>query len=388
MLILKPYFDSGAGDGGGADPQIDETQKAEIAEYETFLDKGEDKLTDEEKVKYTTYKEKYATEELDPITNKPITPERKQELADIAVKVKSIQDKKEEARTKEENDFITKHTVVTKQDIYKEAEEISGFKIETDYGTAKPNTPEWVAKRETALFENAQKQYDAELQQRHPVAYRLMKFMERGGKAEDFLKPENKDFSSIKLSKTDLNTAENVYRDALATKGIKPDHIEILVTNAKDKGKLYEEANSELEAIQVVQKRQADREEEEQQRAEEDQAKVVKTFVDSLSAGIEKGINGNTIPIPDRAKFYNFIADHVVPQANGKFIIVREIDPKSLDKDLALEYWRYKGGNLTDLITKKAESLKANEIRDRVIRRIVPKGSSTSQTKFISLQDI
>ena len=75
--------------------------------------------------------------------------------------------------------------------------------------------------------------------------------------------------------------------------------------DAKDRAKLYEEAQSELEAIQTKQKFHRETQEERERLARQQAEKSEKEFLGNVVKGIEQGINGNPIPIPERKKFLN-----------------------------------------------------------------------------------
>ncbi len=382
MFINKPLFNPNQDpDNGGATGA-----EVEAAEFQSFIDKGEDKLTDEEKVKYNQLKEKYVVEETDE-DGKPLTAEAKRQIQEIETKVKAIQAKPEKDRSVEEIKYLQDNTEEIKRDVYEEVDEITGYPIKLDYGKVDPKSSEGIAKREMYIREVSQKEYDATLKERFPRAYNFMNHLANGGKEEDFFKTENKDFLSINLTKTDVASQESIYRQALSIRGNKPEQIEALVKIAKDKGNLYEESKSELEALQSKQKLDEDRKAEQEEREGAEYQKAVTTFYGTLQQQIEKGINGNAIPIPERRNFLKFIADNTIYR-DGKFTILKDVDTKNIEKELALEWFKYKGGDLKALVEKKAESVHALKIKSRIKTRVVPKASAGGDKRFVSLGEL
>jgi hypothetical protein len=383
MINYKPYFESGAGDNGGGAPP--DAAEAEAIEYQSYLDKGEDKLTDEEKVKYNSLKDKYVVEQIGE-DGKPLTPEQIKAIQEVETKVTAIRAKAEKDRTVEEIKFLQDNTEEIKPDVYELVDELSGIPIKLDYGDTDPKSPEGIVKRETFIRESAQKEYDDLLKEKFPRAYSFMSHLSKGGKEEDFFKPENQDYLSISLTKTDVATQESVYRKALAIRGNKLEHIEALVKMAKDNGKLYEESKYELEALQSKQKLDEDRQKEEEEKDNKAYKDAVVGFYDTLQKQIEKGINGNAIPIPERRTFLNFLANSTVYR-DGKFQVVRELDPKQIEKEIAMEWFRFKGGDLKAIIERKADSKLAFRMKQNIKTRVVPK-TTTTALKYKALGDL
>lgn len=379
--------DPGAGAAGGADPKAAEAAVAEAEQKEltSLLEKDETALSADEKTKLNTLKEKYEVEELDD-EGKPLSKEKKEELQKVTKRLSEIKAKPEAQRTLEEAKFLEDNT--EKQvSVYEKVDELSGKPVEVDYKDVDPTTPEGILLREEAIREQATTSYDDELKDKHPIAYQLMLHEQAGGKVEDFFKTQADDFSSITITKTDVATQESVYRKALALKGNTPDAIDILVTAAKDKGKLLDLSKSELEALQKKQ------EETENQRAataranKQKEVALTNTFFTNVDKMLQGKIQGISIPKGEHKAFTDFVAGNVILD-NGRLLYARVLDPNNLMEELAANYFRYKKGDLSKIVETKAKDLNTQKIKGRITYKITPKSGATQTKHFVPLGEL
>ncbi len=388
MNLKRIYFDPNPDGGGGSSnpPQPNNDDEAKL--FQSLYEKGEGALTEEEKKQYESLKSKFDVEELGE-DGKPLTLEQKRAIQEIETKVKTILAKPEKERSVEEVNFLKENTEIEEPDLYAQVDEITGYPIKLDYGDVDPKSPEGIAKREVFIRETAQKEYDQLLRERYPRAYAFMNHVATGGKEEDFFKPENKDYLSVSLTKTDTVAQEAFYRQALALRGNKPEQIEALVRFAKDSGKLFEESKSELEALQAKQKLEEERKLEASEREQKEYTNAVTSFYNLLQQQIEKGINGSVIPIPERRNFLKFVADNTIYDNESKrFTIIRSVDPKNIEKEMALEWFKYKGGDLKAMVEAKAKTENAIKIKKRFSTKITPRSAGATQKRIVSLGDL
>lgn len=351
-----------------------EVLKAETTELNALLEKDETVLTDVEKARLVTLKTKYNIEELDE-EGKPLTEDAKKAIKATNDRLKLISAKPENQRTAEETQFLKDNTPTPKKSLYEQVDELNGITLEVDYQGKDPLSPEGVIIREEAIANAAVEDYDAQLKEKFPRAYKFLTHLQAGGKEEDFFNVANNDFSQVTLSKTDVAGQEAVYRQALAIKGISPEQIDTLVTTAKDKGKLFDQSKIELEALQAKQKADEAKVEQQKEQAIATEEKTVKGFLTALEQTIAKGINGVQIPKAELQAFTRFMASNVYYE-NGQMIRVTRLDPATFVEELAAGYFRFKKGDLSKVVANKANNLRAEEVRKKITYKITPKGSN------------
>jgi hypothetical protein len=390
MFVNKPHFapDPDNGNGGGTPPPTTppttppagaDPAEAEVAELEGLLDKDETTLTDVEKTRFTELKGKY---DIAPTgtDGKPLTPEQVAAAKEVKVKVSAILAKAEDQRTAEEVKYLTDNTEADPTDptnVYQRVNELREFAddFEIDYKGYDPLSPEGIVEREVALEKFAIQGWENEIASKFPRGYQFLMHLSTGGKEEDFFKPENQDFKSIKLETTDKKGQETVLRNALRAKGITPAIIEVSITGLKDGGNLYEAAKAELEALQVIQTQQ------EEQRARQVQALKAKedadinAFYDAAEASIKKGFDNVSIPVAEQASFMKFLGNQI-DYHNGKLYKVKELNQKELAKELKVAYFEFKGGDLKGLVERKAKSEQALRIKGAIKHSIKPKSNA------------
>lgn len=180
-----------------------ETIKVETTELNTLLEKDEVTLTDVEKTRLADLKVKYDVVETDE-DGKPLTDEAKKAIKATNDRLKAISTKPENQRTAEETQFLKDNTPAPKKSLYEQVDELNGIALEVDYQGKDPLSPEGVIIREEAIANAAVEDYDAQLKEKFPRAYKFLTHLQAGGKEEDFFNIANNDFSQVNLSKTDV----------------------------------------------------------------------------------------------------------------------------------------------------------------------------------------
>lgn len=393
MLILKPYFDpdpapGGAGGNpapgpdpktatpppGGPDPKdtpAPPTPEAEQKELETLLTVATP--DDKQKARLAELQSKYVTEYVGD-DGKPLSAEQVKALKELQAKVDTILKKEEKDRTPEEVKFLADNTTDDNGDknLYQLVDEATGLEIKVEYGDVDPLSVDGVILRETQLAKNAQAQYETAIKTKLPRAYQFMQHLVAGGKEEDFFKPENQDFKKLTVTKEDVAGQERILRTALALKGNSPDLIDVVVTNWKDTGKLFDQSKAELEALQKSQTAREQATEQTAIRARQLEEQILGSLADGLEAAVEKGFEGIVIPPAERSKFVKFFSDRI-DYNNGRVVVSKVLDPKELNKELKLAYFEFKGGDLKSLAERTAKTLNTLKLKNGFKTVIKPK---------------
>lgn len=385
-MKINRYLDPEQGQGGSGGTGTGEDP--ELKEFETLSTQEYGKLKPEDKVKFDALKAKYEAEYVD-AEGKPLTPDQIKVYRENETKLNAILAKPEKDRTAEDIAFLKDNTEETSPNVkvYDAVDEMTGIKYDIDYGDIDPESPEGIVKRETVIREEAYKEFDNNLKANNPEGYRYLVYLEKGGKPENYFKPENRDWKAVAVPKADAAEQERVFRAALGLKGIKPDLIDTIVQATKDKGKLYEESKSELEALQKTQEANEALEEQKEIATREETKKAHAQFISAVNAELGKGVGGNPIPIKERQAFYDFIVNYATYQGNGKYMIHRELNMKELSKELQMEYFRFKGGNLKEVVDAKSKQDKVIRLKGGIKVKFAPKGSGGPKTR-VRLSDL
>lgn len=395
MERITRYYEVGGGIGEGgaaaagttktAAELAAEAATAEQATLETLLSKEEAQLTTEEKASLITLKGKYNIEELNE-DGTALTPEQKTAKVALEKKLTDTLAKPENQRTLEEIKFI-QDNIVKPVSVYEEVDQLSGISVSVDYGTVNPLSAEGIMKREEALRTQAVQEYDQQLKEETPLAYQFMLHLKQGGTAEDFLARETDNYQDIELTKTDVAGQESIYRKSLTLKGNTAEQVDALVQIAKDKGKLFESSKVELVGLQ---KRQAlDNQKREQgikaQQGRETQ--LTNSFFSELDKALNTGIKGVTIPKAEHKAFAEFVKENTYMR-DGKLLYIKELDPKNLQEELAANYFKFKKGDLSAIVTRRAASLNAERVKAAIKYKITPKSEGQGAPKYVPMSQI
>jgi hypothetical protein len=359
-----------------------EEQVADQALIDQLMEKEEAELTTEEKTKLDQLKTKYEVQEVGEdgkVIDKAAEEAKVKKIADIKAKA-------EGQRTVEEVKFLADNEE-KKPNVYEEVDLIAGNDLAVDYGTIDPLSVEGIVKRETAIRELTEKQVLAQIKQEYPIGYQFLLHQQAGGSIESFLAVDTEDYQNITLVKEDKATQEKIYRRALSMKGISSDQVEALVTIAKDKNKLYDESSKELVALQKNQAIEEKRKEAQVRQREQLDNQASQNFYTQLNTYLEKGFNGMLIPVKDRKAFGEFVAENT-RVFNGQLIYTTNLDEKNLEQELAASYFKYKKGDLSGVVQRKAASLIADQKRKAIKFKLVPRSSAPTKLESVPMSEI
>jgi len=361
----------------------------QIAADETRLEEltsKEESLTEVEKTELANIQSKYDLKTVRE-DGTEYTPEELKKIEDDIKKVDLIRAKPEDQRTIAEIKFLNDNSIEAITDLYSQVDELTGNDLGIDYGDLKANTPEWVARREETIADRAMENYDKQLKNDFPLAYQLLLHQQAGGKVEDFLKVNTQDYTSVVLSREDKGTQEMIYRQALAVRGNTQEQVDALIQVAKDKGKLFENSEAELKKLQAGQKSEMAQNEQRIRAAKAVETQVIQNFSTSFNGMLDKGFAGIKVPQAQKAGFNDFIGSQVFVR-DGKLIQYKELDSKDLENEIAAQYFKFMKGDLTKVVERRANSIVANQLKNRVKQKLVPKSSNMQQSKIVPMAEV
>lgn len=308
--------------------------------------------------------------------------EQEQEEEEEKEEPKSEKKKGKQEKSEEESEEESEEQEETEDSIYKDINNILGFEPEDEFD----DSPEGYAEYTKKYGENLLAKMEENLQTNFPQAYAYLLHQMNGGKDEDFFKGQTENWD-IELKEDDEQTQEQIVRQDLKKLGWSDKKVDRWVETLRDDDELYNEAKTALEKNQKA-KAEADKKRlEEIEKTNAEKKKQIESMSQSISKVIEKGSLKNwIIPGKEKENFNNYVRQNVF-FADGKFFIRREISPESLEDELQGEFFRYRKGNLSDLVERQAKSESAKRLKRKTAteRKVSPK---KQDKQFIGLSNV
>jgi len=264
----------------------------------------------------------------------------------------------------------------TVEDEYEEGEEgdasianqisdILGFEVENEYDDTVEGLTEYVRDMSQEVAENQIQ----ELFEQFPEVQRHLDYVLAGGESDQFFQAHNpqNDFNNLNITEKDTMTQKAVLSQYFQHKGHDTNFINEMLEDYEDSGKLFDKAQIAKESLAQVQQHQREQMYEQQQAAFEEQEAQREQFWDGVANTLEEGREFAGISIPDRDKS-NFF-EYISAPADDSGRTQRDIDYSEADMDikLAIDYLMYSGFNLEDIISTKAKTQSARNLRERIV---------------------
>ena len=239
-----------------------------------------------------------------------------------------------------------------------------GYDLENNYA----DTEEGLVEFTKDIAQNIAEDQIQELFSQFPLVQKHLDYVLAGGDLEQFFQAYNPgmDYNQMEIDKNDSRMQKMLISDYFKSKGHDEEFIKDMLEDYEDTGKLYDKAavaQKQLAAIQVKEREQLV-EMQKQQQAEYKQKQ--QEFWEGVANTIDEGkeFAGIKIPEKEKSKFFDYISAPVNKQGNTK----RDMDYGNapLETKLAIDYLLYKGFNLSDIITTKAKTESANNLRSKL----------------------
>tara|TARA_R100000808_G_scaffold18742_1_gene41005 strand:- start:303 stop:1034 length:732 start_codon:yes stop_codon:yes gene_type:complete len=226
-----------------------------------------------------------------------------------------------------------------------------------------------------------------------PLVKNHLDYVLNGGESQEFMKAydPNMDYNQITIEEDDFRSQKGILNDYFTLKGHDQDFIQELLTDYEESGKLYnksEAARKALGKVQIQQKENLVKEQQEVMRQQQEQQKefwegVAKTIEDS------KEFVGLQVPQKDKRSFFNYISKPV----NKEGYTQRDIDHSEAEMEtkLAIDYLMFKGFNLEQIINTKARTKNTKSLKDKISRNqeVAKSARKTSRrTKSFDIDDL
>ena len=243
--------------------------------------------------------------------------------------------------------------------------DILGFELDNTYDDTVEGLTEYVRDISQEVAEDQiQGLFD-----QFPEVQRHLDYVLAGGDSDQFFQAHNpqNDFNNLELSEKDTMTQKAVLSQYFQYKGHDQGFIQDMLDDYEDSGKLFDKAQLAKNSLAEVQEEQRQELYQQQLQQHEQQEAEREQFWDGVANTLEEGREFAGISIPDRDKS-NFF-EYISAPADDSGRTQRDIDYNNADMDmkLAIDYLMFSGFNLEDIISTKAQTQSARNLRERIV---------------------
>ena len=242
---------------------------------------------------------------------------------------------------------------------------ILGYELENEYDDTVEGLTEYVRDVSQEVAENQIQEFFEQF----PEVQQHLDYLLAGGDSAQFFEAHNpqNDFSNLQLSEKDTMTQKAVLSQYFQYKGHDQAFIQDMLDDYEDSGKLFNKAQLAKDSLAQVQKEHREQMQQQQIEMYEQQEAEREQFWDGVADTLEKGreFAGIRIPDSDKSNFFEYISAPVDESGRTQ----RDVDYSEADMDikLAIDYLMFSGFNLEDIISTKAKTESARNLRDRIV---------------------
>lgn len=242
-----------------------------------------------------------------------------------------------------------------------------GYDIENNY----EDTEEGLVEFTKDIAQNIAEDQINELFQQFPLVQKHLDFVMAGGDSEKFFQAYNPnlDYSQYEIDKGDIRTQKAFVSEYFKTKGHDEEFIKDMLEDYEDSGKLYDKATIAQKQLANVQREERERLVEEQKQIQAQTAKQQQEFWENVANVIDEGkeFAGIRIPEKEKAKFFDYISAPI--NKNGATKRDEDYANAELEVKLAVDYLMFKGFKLNDIISTKAKTESAKNLKEKLINQ-------------------
>ena len=239
-----------------------------------------------------------------------------------------------------------------------------GYDLENNYA----DTEEGLVEFTKDIAQNIAEDQIQELFGQFPLVQKHLDYVLAGGDSEQFFQAYNPgmDYNQMEIDKNDSRMQKMLISDYFKSKGHDEEFIKDMLEDYEDTGKLYDKAAVAQKQLAAIQSKQREQLVEMQKQQQAEYKQKQQEFWEGVANTIDEGkeFAGIKIPEKEKSKFFDYISAPVNKQGNTK----RDMDYSNapLETKLAIDYLLYKGFNLSDIITTKAKTESANNLRSKL----------------------
>jgi len=238
-----------------------------------------------------------------------------------------------------------------------------GYEIEGDFD----DSPEGIVELTKAAGERIAEETLEAIFNNHPTVKQHLDFVMAGGDPNKFMATQGEvTYASMEIKDSDVESQKNVLREYFKARGDEEAFIDDMIETYEDKDQLYDKAIAAKNALAKVQESKK-QQLIEQQRAEAQrrQQEAEQTW-NTVKETVTKATDLAGIPISerDRSKFIDYISKPVTREGYTQ----RDIDAGklSLEQQLAMDFFLYKGKDMSKILDTKAKTAAARSLKERL----------------------
>jgi hypothetical protein len=242
-----------------------------------------------------------------------------------------------------------------------------GYDIENNY----EDTEEGLVEFTKDIAQNIAEDQINELFQQFPLVQKHLDFVMAGGDSEKFFQAYNPnlDYSQYEIDKGDIRTQKAFVSEYFKTKGHDEEFIKDMLEDYEDSGKLYDKAAIAQKQLANVQREEREKLVQEQKQIQAQTAQQQQDFWENVANVIDEGkeFAGIRIPEKEKAKFFDYISAPI--NKNGATKRDEDYANAELEVKLAVDYLMFKGFKLNDIISTKAKTESARNLKEKLLNQ-------------------
>jgi len=253
-----------------------------------------------------------------------------------------------------------------------------GFDIEDEFEDTPEGLVELTKRAATKMADTQLKElFDA-----MPDVEQYMQFRLQGGDSAQFFETfyGETDYETTQVKEDDIAMQEHLVRRAMELKGFEQEDIKTSVEEFKNTGILQSQAEMARKGLVKYQSREKERLLKEQERQAQEVQKQTEAYWTEVTETIQKSNELRGIPISEKDK--KELMDYVSkPVRDGMSAFQVAMNEAPTDVYLAIAALLKRDFNLDGIVSRKASSLKANNLRERMSKSKDKLKSKGQQTK-------
>jgi hypothetical protein len=258
--------------------------------------------------------------------------------------------------------------VPEQESFWSDLEKLAGETVEVDFGNVDPVSPEGALIYAKAFRDKGIEEFEKQLAELYPKEYQALVLRQEGQDPSILYKDTVFDYANLEIVEEDEDMQKAILKEDMKSQGVSEKRIEALIKTIYNSGDLYTEAQESLKRLREEQSREFQYELERINQEKAIQQNEIGTFSNIVEDVITNGQIGDfVINDKDKKGFYDFLANNI-QYSDGNFyaVVPLEKDIAKLNKQLQTEYFRYKNGNLKDIVVKQAITENAKKLRANI----------------------
>jgi len=286
--------------------------------------------------------------------------EKKEELEDIQDPVRSETYGKE---SEPKSEASVENNDTEEESLVSEIISKLGYEVEGDF----EDSTEGIIELTKAASEKIAEETLEAIFSNHPTVKQHLDFVMAGGDPNRFMATQGETtYASMEINDSDVQKQKEILKTYFKARGDEEAFIDDMIETYEDKDQLYDKAiaaKNALAKVQDAKKQQLlEQQRAEAQRRQHEAEQTWNTVRDTVTKATD--LAGIPISERDRSKFIDYISKPVTREGYTQ----RDLDAGklSLEQQLAMDFFLYKGKDMSKILDTKAKTAAAMSLKDRL----------------------